>query len=118
SKYSQYYSTNYDKKHRHIYNQLANQQCHTNAHWLIWRLKLLHDYVSLPICRYNHYCATLTNAGLITRSPSMYPFCTTSITCPLSKSSLCSCEIASWNFGSNSAPAASIRLMPSTSKIF
>src|SRR5690606_25637147 len=32
------------------------------------------------------YCATRTIAGRITRSPSIYPFWTTSITCPLSTS--------------------------------
>ena len=51
-----------------------------------------------------------TSAGRITRSPSMYPFCTTAITCPLSTSSAGSCEIASWKFGSNAAPSASMRL--------
>src|ERR1041385_1241661 len=53
------------------------------------------------------YRATLTSAGRITRSPIIYPFWTTPITCPLWTPSAGSCEIASWKFGSNSVPIAS-----------
>src|SRR5690349_8530726 len=37
------------------------------------------------------YCATLTNAGRMTRSPSMYPFWTTPMTEPLFAPSAGSC---------------------------
>ncbi len=37
-------------------------------------------YCVIRSTQYDFYCATRTNAGRITRSPSMYPFCTTSIT--------------------------------------
>ena len=54
---------------------------------------------------------------LITLSPSLYPFWNTSHTVSDSASSLSTCLMALWKFGSNGAPSASISVTPSFSRM-